>query len=61
MERYPDLPYVAFQMQSNGKYLFKYSCFLSDHMYLDFCPHSKILLQSGDVFPHVYVQSTQMQ
>lgn len=42
MERYPDLPYVAFQMQSNGKYLFKYSYLLSDHMYLEFCSYSKV-------------------
>lgn len=52
MERYPDLPYVEFQIQSNGKYLFKYSYLLSDHIYLEFCPYSKILLQDGDE-PHV--------
>lgn len=55
MERYPDLAYVAFQMQSTGKYLFKYSYLSSDHMYLEICPYSKILLQSGGVFPHVNV------
>lgn len=53
MERYPDLPCVAFQMQSNGKCLVKYSYLLSDHMYLEFCPYFKILLQIGDEFLHV--------